>query len=135
MRKVLETSQHPHAFVHSVFENAYGLGSLFQCVLQDLSISMQTPKVYGKSYAVSDFIDSLKDLVGDQSAVIIMEGAERLREYPQLQKVFSQLQDITGKNICCVWESLVEWHHLTPPHGLREALIKNIARGTTDPGY
>ena len=80
---------------------------------------MQTPRVFGKSDAMSDFIESLKDLVGQKSAVIVIEGAERLRDYPQHQKMFSQLQDLTGRNICCVWESLVEWRHLIPPLGLR----------------
>lgn len=92
LRKVLEASLHPHTFVTSVYEEAYGPGALFQFCLEDLSRSLGTSEDYRRSSQKSDFVDNLKTLVGSRTAVIVIET----KVYISTKKLMKQIS-------LCLW--------------------------------
>ena len=85
-------SLHPHTFVTSVYEEAYGPGALFQFCLEDLSRSLGTSEDYRRSSQKSDFVDNLKTLVGSRTAVIVIET----KVYISTKKLMKQIS-------LCLW--------------------------------
>ena len=99
--KMLKQSPHHYAKVHTMFDQAYGQGALFQYALIELSKSLGAEQKFESRMVRTEFISNLKTLLSNQSAVLVIEGAERF--YPDTQdllELFSKLQDLTDLNIC-----------------------------------
>ena len=102
---------------------------------------------------MSDFLTELGRVVEDQSAVIVLEGAERLREEgsllqvaprlvlglvfgkPVIQciiKVFTRLQELSNCNVCCVLETRLDWSRLRPASDIATPLVLAFPQYTRD---
>ena len=115
LRWHLASASLPHAFVHCV--EVYQPRLLFQSALEQLG---GDPKL--RCDTVSDFLSFLSRLVGRGRAVLVLEGAERLREEGSLLAVFTRLQELSGCNVCCVLETRLGWAKLRPCQDLASPL-------------
>ena len=89
------------------------------------SIILQLDGKGRKCENVNDFVFLLRqDLDPKQRYVILFEESERFREADShFMQVFCQLQRLTGLNICCVWESRIQWSRFPPSRNLPTPLI------------
>lgn len=114
---VLSTEKLAHAVFHCV--------ELYNTRLMLESIILQLDGKGRKCENVNDFVFHLRqDLDPNQRYVILFEESERFREADShFMQVFCQLQRLTGLNICCVWESRIQWSRFPPSRNLPTPLI------------
>jgi len=104
----------------------YNIRLLFETILNKL-----TDKVT-KCDNICDFIMELKNnLDSKQVHVILFEESERFRDADNyIRQVFTRLAELTGLNICCIWESKIDWNRFVPTRGLPSPFIINFPQYT-----
>ncbi|XP_023328261.1 origin recognition complex subunit 5-like isoform X2 [Eurytemora carolleeae] len=110
---VLETEQIQHAVFHCV--EMYNV----RLMLESLVVQL-TGEESRKCENISEFISFLgQELNPKQVYVILFEESERFRDADShLKHVFCRLQELTGLNICCIFESRIDWTRFLPNRGL-----------------
>jgi len=130
LRHHLSSVKIPHAFLHCV--EVYQPRLLFQAAVDQICAYQDKDTTASKLDTVSDFLTELGRVVGDQSAVIVLEGAERLREEGTLLQVFTRLQELADCNVCCVFETRLDWSRLRPASDLTTPLVLPFPQYTRD---
>ena len=119
LRWLLHSSSLPHAVVHCV--EVYHPRLVLQACLDQVADCLGR-EVPGRCDTVSDFLAELPRLVGTGRAVLVLEGAERLREEGSLLQVFTRLRELCGANVCAVLETRLEWGSLRPSQDIASPL-------------
>jgi len=119
---LLSSSSLPHAFLPCL--EAYQPRLLFQGALEQVAACRGAPAPAGRCDTASDFLTELGRVLGGAGrAVLVLEGAERLREEGSLLQVFTRLQELSGCNVCCVLETRLDWSRLRPAADLATPLV------------
>jgi len=83
---------------------------------------------------ISDFLNHLRhDMDPGVRAVIVLQLADRLRDMDtNLLQAFTKLQELTGLNICCVFETRLDWGKFRPSHDVPTPVPVHFPQYTQD---
>jgi len=124
VKYLLESKEIKHAVFHCV--ELYNIRLLFETILNKLT------ERFIKCDNICDFISELKNnLHPNQVYVILFEESERFRDADShLRQAFTRLAELTNLNICCIWESKIDWNRFVPTRGLPSPFILNFQQYT-----
>jgi len=124
LKWILQSENIPHAVFHCV--ELYNVRLMLESILEQL---LGKP---GRCDNVGEFVSTIRqELEPNQAHVILFEEAARFRDTDaHLKQVFCRLQGLTKLNICCVWESRIDWTKFLPSRGLPAPIIVHFPQFT-----
>ena len=81
---------------------------------------------------MSDFTRQLRDILGEDRAVIVLENGDRLRDDLSLLSVFTRIQEITGCNVTSIIETRLDWSKLRPSEDVLTPVRVHFSQYTRD---
>jgi len=119
-----------HHLLHAVFScvEGYSVRLMLETLLKQLL------GVERRCETVSDFLGVLRqELEPGRRVVVVLQMAERLRDMEQhLLQAFLRLQELTGLNICCVFESRLEWTKFRPSQNILSPITVHFPQYSRD---
>jgi len=114
---VLASEGITHAVFHCV--ELYNIRFMLESIIKQLVGE------HRKCENVQEFVSILKKELGTRQVfAILFEEAERFRDAsPHLSQVFTRLQELTGLNIVCIWESRIDWSRFLPSRSLPSPVV------------
>jgi len=83
---------------------------------------------------ISEFLNHLRhDMEPGVRSVIVLQLADRLRDMDaNLLQSFTRLQELTGLNICCIFETRLDWGKFRPTHDILTPVPVHFPQYTQD---